>query len=361
MAIDTIAAVTAVLPAISAKYGRNAWMREAQLLSKCVLERARSKAVDWDVSTSGATVTNPNRGDDVQSSEFAQDNRLKMSLERATYRTSFGFTDSELGDINLYSPEVVSDIVYDYVAKQVNSHLAALFFQMEVDAFKGTGVATSPLSASSVNLIGLLSGLKTSGTYAGQDVGTYPELKTNLTSVGGNLTRTQIRTALAQIHKRSGQQADFFMCSPGTNALLDGITDTNVRFGNFHPGALNQSKDVFATNFAPSTWGPSTVSFFGIPVLVNPAWDDGYLVAGRMDDFSLDYKTIVGYGDAVMDKQLAMVSSNGVDARQIPLPVRMYTLAKNGPSIKFVMEIEAQFKIANPRATALLTGITGVA
>lgn len=360
MAIDVLSNISANIPQIFASEGRNLWNREAPLLSKLKLERGISAAVNWTVSNGGNTAVNPGEGDDIQSSEYNQDNRLAMTLSRGIYRSSFGFTHTELAVVATLKPDMAADLIRDRLKDAYLEGLAKLANKIEQDMFNGTGTATSPLSASVNNVVGILAALNSPTTYGGQTVASYTGLQSNVQAVNGNVTRAKMDQAFYEIEQASGTTPDFIMCSPKTAAFLKGIGDTQVRFDQ-----LTQVREMNQLSQAPLSMGRSVVSYNGVPVFQNSAWyqagGDGYILLGRLSDFVIDFMPYDAWGDAVTDRAADIVSSNGERVEGLGLPVKVYSPAKTGSSVKFAMETELQMKILRPNATALLKGVTGFA
>jgi len=360
MAIDVLSNISANIPHIFAAEGRNLWNREAPLLSRMKKELGISAAINWTVSNGGNTAVNPGEGDDILSSEYNQDDRVAMTLNRGIYRTSFGFTHTELAVVATLRPDMAADLIRDRLRDAYLEGLAKLANKIEQDMLMGTGTAISPGSASVSNIVGLTNALLASGTYAGQTLGgNNTGLVANVQSGVGNVTRALMDRAFYEIEQFSGTAPDFIMCSPKTAAYIKGIGDTQVRFDQ-----LTTSRELNQVSQAPLTRGVSVTSYNGVPVFQNAAWyqasGDGYVVLGRMADLAINFLPYEAWGDAVTDREDGMVSSNGefVDRLGGP-PVKVYSVAKTGSSIKFAMEVELGMKVLRPNAFALLKGVTG--
>jgi hypothetical protein len=363
MAIDVTANIAANLPLIFASEGERLWNREAPLLSRVQIESGMGPSVQWTVTNGGNTAVNPGEGDDVQSSEFNEDDRVKLSLNRGIYRSSFGFTHTELATVASYmtTPEIAADLIRDRLKDAYLEALAKLANKIEQDMLTGTGTATSPLSASVNNIVGLLNALKASGTYAGQTLGgANTGLVANVQSGVGNVTRAVLDLAFAQIEQNTGTTPDFIMCSPSTARYIKGIGDTQVRF----PQEVMQ-RELNQISSAPTSMGNSVVSYNGVPVFQNSAWyqagGDGYVVIGRFQDLGINHLRYSSWGDAVSDREETTISSNGQEMRRVGPSCKVYSLAKTGSSVKFAVETELQMKVKAPNRFALLTGVTGFA
>lgn len=366
MAVDVIANIAANLPLIFAAKGERLWNREAPLLARIKKERGMGPGVQWTVSNGANSAVNPGEGDDVQSSELLADDRVKMVLQRGIYRSSFAFTHTELATVASYmtNPEIVADFIKDRLEDAYLEALAKLANKIEQDMLTGTGTTTSPLSAPSNNVVGLLNALFATGsnTYAGQTVstGANPGLVANVQSGVGNVTRAVMDLAFAQIEQNSGTSPDFIMCSPSTARFIKGIGDTQIRYNQPQMGDIQRELSLGA---APSSMGPSVMSYNGVPVFQNSAWyqagGDGYAVLGRLQDLAINALPYGQWGDAVSDRSMEGQSSNGQVSEPVGPSFKVYSLGKTGSSAKFVVECELQMKVKAPNRFALLRGITG--
>lgn len=362
MAIDVIANIAANLPLIFQSEGERLWNREAPLLARIDQKRGMGPGVQWTVSNGGSTAVNPGEGDDVQSSEFAQDDRVKLTLSRGIYRSSFGFTHTELATVASYmtNPEIVADFIKDRLKDAYLESLAKLANKIEQDMLVGTGTTTSPLSASVNNVVGLLSALKTTGSYAGQTLSGNAGLVANVQSAVGNISRPILDLAFSEIEQTTGTVPDFIMCSPATARFIKGISDTQVRYN--EPQMAGFAREL-GLGMAPQSMGQSVMSYNGVPVFQNSAWyqagGDGYVVLGRLQDLSLNHLPYAAWGDAVTDREQGAVSSNGQAMSQVGPQCKVYALAKTGSSVKFAIECEVQLQVKAPNRFALITGVTG--
>lgn len=363
MAIDVIANIAANLPLIFQSEGERLWNREAPLLARIEQKRGMGPSVQWTVSNGGNTAVNPGEGDDVQSSEFAQDDRVKLTLTRGIYRSSFGFTHTELATVASYmtSPEIVADFIKERLRDAYLEGLAKLANKIEQDMLVGTGTATSPLLASVSNVVGLLNALKTSGTYASQTVGgSNTGLVANVQTGVGNITRSILDLAFSEIEQNTGTVPDFIMCSPSTARFIKGISDDQVRY---EQPFMGRDQRELSLGQAPMSMGPSVMSYNGVPVFQNSAWyqagGDGYVILGRLQDLELNHLPYGAWGDAVTDREQQAVSSNGQLMSPVGPQCKVYALAKTGSSVKFAIECEVQLKVKAPNRFALITGVTG--
>lgn len=364
MAVDLIANIAANLPLIFAAEGERLWNREAPLLARIKKERGMGPGVQWTVANGANTAVNPGEGDDIQSSEYVADDRVKMTLNRGIYRSSFAFSHTELATVASYMtrPEIVADFIKARLQDAYIEGLAKLANKIEQDMLTGTGSATSPLSNPVQNVVGLLSALKTSGNYASQSLASNPGLVANLQTGVGNVTRAVLDKAFSDIEQNSGTSPDFIMCSPSTARFIKGIGDTQIRYNQPQMGDVQRELSLGAP---PSSMGPSVISYNGVPVFQNSAWfqagGDGYVVLGRLRDLELNFLPYAAWGDAVSDSEQMGISSNGQDFQAVGPQCKVYSVAKTGSSVKFAIECELQMKVKAPNRFALLTGVTGFA
>lgn len=361
MAIDLVSAIATSIPNLFIEEGHNLWNRSAKFAARVKKVRGRSAAVNWVVANGANTAVNPGEGDDIQSSEYNQDDRVPMTLNRGIYRSSFGISHSELAIVASLStdPQVSANLIRERLKDAYLEGLAKIANKIEQDMAAGTGTTLSPKGSSVNNIVGWTNALKTTGSYAGQALSSNPGLVANVQLGVGSVARSNLDLAFASIDNKSGTVPNFIMASPTTCSYLKGIADNQIRLNDNGGMPFRE----FGLNSSPST-GDSVMSYNGVPIIQNSAWFqaglDGYVLVGRFEDFALNYMPYAAWGDAVTDRESSLVESNGETIEAISgLPVKVYAVAKTGSSVKFSMELEVQQSIYRPNATAVLTGITG--
>jgi hypothetical protein len=364
MAIGTISDVIANLPLVFYDEGQYLWNRQALQVKLSKKNKGRGPSVNWTVSNGGAVVLNRGAGYTVDpATDSFNDDRVKMTLNRGIYSTTFGFTDSERATVESYlGTDAAADIIKDLFRDAYLEHLAALMRQIELDALVGTGTANGQN-----NIVGFLSALATSGTYAGQTFGgaTNPGLISNIQASVGNVTRADIRNMFAQIKQATGYNPDYIMASPLTATYLNGIGDNQIRY--FSDG----DRDIFRTSAQVPMSGNSVTSILGIPVFENTAWGastassvaanaDGYVLFGQRNKSLFDVLTYIPAQDALLSQIREGQSAADNQAPEgVGLPVRCWAQAKTAASIVINMDIELQMAVLAPNAFGLMTGVTG--
>lgn len=362
--IGTITDVINNLPNIFYDKGQYLWNRQALHTMMSAKKAGRGASVNWTVSNGGITVLNRGPGYTVTpSTDATNDDRVKATLNRGIYSTSFGFTDNEIATVQSFlGSDSLADIVRDLFQDAYVEHLAALMRQIELDVLVGTGTASGQN-----NIVGFLTALQTSGTYAGVTFGgsTNAGFISNLiVPAGGNITRAYCRQMFAKIKQATGYLPDYIECSPLTATYINGIGDVQIRYPNDA-----QSRELFNQGALPSMSG-STTSILGVPVYENTAWGastsaslaanaDGYVLFGTRNKSLFDVLTYTPAQDAFLSAIKSGLSADSQEAVPVGLPVRCWAQAKTAASIVVNMDIELAMAITAPNAFGLMTGVTG--
>ena len=351
MAIDLLANVLASIPQQFDPQGVDLQNREAPHLAIMGKQFNGSQAMTWTVSDSGATASEVGEVDDIDSSEYTNDNRLMLTLPRARFRQTFGVSSKELAVC--MNSRFASDMIADLVGGYYLGAKSALARRIETQCFKGTGTATSPKSGSVDSIYGVLTALITTGTYAGKDVSTYTNMKSNITTSVGTLDKVKLRTASAAMKTKSGSSPEYWMGSPATvnQVVLLGDALQHITTAGSVPTPYHIGTPAFA-NGSPRCY------FDGVPVFENSAWDDGYLLGACANSFALDILNERPVGDAFGSGTSSLVSNTGDRAEQLGIPVTLYSVGRSGPTHKFALEVELGMKVRRGNATVLLKGIT---
>ena len=362
--IGTISQIIANLPEIFYDEGQYLWNRQALQVMLSKKKKGRGPAVNWTVSNGGSVVLNRGAGYTVNPGTDAyNDDRVALTLQRGIYSTTFGFTDDERATVESYlGTDAAADIIKDLFRDAYVEHLSALMRQLELDMLVGTGTA-----GGQNNIVGFLSSLGTSGTYAGQTFGgaTNPGLISNIQSGVGNVSRADIRVMFASIKQATGRNPDYIMCSPLTATYLNGIGDSQIRYFN------NSNRELFQTSAQTPMSMDSVTSILGVPVFENTAWGastassvaanaDGYVLFGTRDKSLLDVLAYSPAQDAFLSEIREGISkADNMPAAPVGLPVRCWAQAKTAASIVVNMDISVQMAVLAPNAFGLMTGVTG--
>lgn len=363
--IGTITDVIANLPAIFFNEGQFLWNYQAQQVAMSRKQKGRGPALNWTVSNGGVVVQNRGAGYTVNpASDVVDTDRVKLTLNRGIYSTSFGFTDSELATVESYlGSDAVADIVRDLWGEAYVEHLAGLMRQLELDCLVGSGTA-----GGQQNIVGFLSILGTSGSYGGATFNgsTNPGLVATVQSAVGNVTRADIRQMFANIKQASGWNPDYIECSPLTATYLNGIGDDQIRY--FTAG----DREIFQTDAQVPMKAMDTVtSILGVPLVENTAWGvnsssspganaDGYVIFGARDKTLFDVLAYTPAQDAFLSEIKEGISkADNQPAQPVGLPVRTWAQAKTAASKIVTMDIELQFAVLAPNRFGVMSGVTG--
>lgn len=363
--VGTITDVIANLPQIFYQEGQFLWNYQAQQVAMSKKRKGRGPAINWTVSNGGVVVLNRAAGYTVNpATDVVDTDRVKLTLNRGIYSTSFGFTDDELATVESYlGSDAIADIVRDLWGEAYTEHLAGLMRQLELDALVGTGTASGV-----PNLVGFLNILAASGTYGGATFGgsTNPGLIATVQSSVGSVTRADIRQMFANIKQKSGWNPDYIECSPLTATYLNGIGDNQIRYFNV------ADRELFNTSAqVPMKGLDSVTSVLGVPLVENTAWGvnasnspganaDGYVIFGARDKTLFDILTYTKAQDAFLSEIREGISkADNQDAMPVGLPVRCWAQGKTAASKIVNMDIAVGFALLAPNRFGLMSGVTG--
>jgi hypothetical protein len=343
------------------------WVRSAPSLNLFKQLKARAAAVNWTVQNGTIPAYSVAEGSDVATAEYNVDDKVKMTLNRGIYRAACALSHTEIATANLFGADTASSLIFDLVQNEWVGHLCKLARTIEIDAATGTGSTTnSPSGGSEANIVGWQSFMGSSGSYAGQSFNfassENPGLASYVKASVGNLSRTVMDQALAYIDGYSQLPADFIMAGPITCSYVKAIGDNQIRY--FSPEQMVREVSGIGRQAATGL-ANSICSYAGIPVIQNNAWSaqganlEGTVLIGRRDDIALDVLPYGSFGDAVVEEDLALMQGASGMLELIGMPVKSYSVAKSGASVKFAMEIELQEAVLRPNAFAVLSGVTG--
>jgi hypothetical protein len=368
--IGTINDVINNLPAIFYHEGQHLWNHLAQQVAMSKKNKGRGPAVNWTVSNGGSNVQTRAPGYTVTpSTDVLNSDRVKLTLNRGIYSTSFGFTDDELATVESYlGQDAIADIVRDLWGDEYVNQLSALMRKIEIDSLAGNG--TDPVSGQS-NIVGFANFIAASGSYGGATFGgsTNPGLVASVQSSVGNVTRANIRTMFASIKQASGWNPDYIETDPQTATYLNGIGDNQIRY--FNRG----DREIFETTAQVLRPGSmdSVTSILGVPVVENSAWGatstvsspafgvaDGYVLFGARDKTHYDILTYTPAQDAFLSAMHQGLSkADNQEAMPVGLPVRSWAQAKTAASKVVTLDLSVQFVCDAPNRFGLMVGVTG--
>jgi hypothetical protein len=375
--IGTINDVINNLPLIFYSEGQYLWNYLAKHIAMSKKIKGRGPNVNWTVSNGGNLILNRPPGYVVNPATDVQNtDRVKLTLNRGIYSTTFGFTDDELAIVESYlGNDAISDVVRDLWGSAYTETLSAITRQMELDTLIGTGSTTGSNNGSPVsnvpNIAGYLSFLGASGTYGGQSFGgsSNPGMQSvvvNVTSVNsGNVTRALIRQQFAKMKQATGFNPEYIECSTMTSTYLNGIGDNQIRYYN------TGDRELFNTVAQNPMSDDSVTSILGVPVVENTAWGvssvsspganaDGYVLFGAKDKTQYDILTYEPAQDAFLSAIYeAQSKADNAPAQKIGIPVRTWAFGKTSASKIVTMDVSLQMCVLAPNRYGLFTGITG--
>lgn len=305
------------------------------------------KNVAWDVAFSGNSASTVAEGSDVQDSELASDSNVPAVLKWAHYRSSFKVSETEL-DAAASSVGVASALM-DLFGERIMNAGEKLARTMNVDMITGSG-----LDANNNNtIVGLLTALDTSGTYAGLNRAVFTEWQSNLLANGGvarPLTLDLLYQMDQNIFTASLEEATHLVTTPGVYRKYAGLFESIRRIEGDGRGALAMGS------------GASELFFKGIPVLRDPNMTTGKMVFFNARHVGAKYlPRLSSPQEAVMQRMQDAVGGNGDAVKNMTgVPMRIAILAKTGDSVKVSVKTSLQICVKRPNALGVISDISEV-
>lgn len=313
------------------------WNRLARTASLFEVKPGNGKSVNWAVSLPNQTAATYTEGADVSSGELLIDTKLPAVLNWARYRNGWGYSDHQL-DAAQSSPGSADEMM-DLLGESVLESTAALASKLNSEFFVGTGASDS--------LVGLNSGLITSGTYAGIDVGTYPSFASTINANGGtprNLDLNLMNTVEASIFTASGFRPDFIVTTPALMTKYKSLFEVIRRVPGDNPSIYNtgvQDDGVF---------------FMGIPVIrdINcPAGTMYFLNRDSMHFCELPTQYNKNLFQFLVKMGAGSAAGEG-EMNQLGLNFTVRALPNMGDATRFMAKSTCQLVIRNPNRNAIL-------
>jgi hypothetical protein len=356
MGISNTADISAVLTTAFGPDLVRLWNRRANTLANVVnIDEGQFPTVLWAVSPAGGASKAVAEGYTVLSSDNNIDSMVNMNLARAQYIDAFALSDKEVA-VAARSPLSPTKLI-DMLAERTFESLTRLTDRVNTDLFAGTG--TDGVTGAQT-VVGFDSALITSGTYAGQNVGSITSLQSNVfggpdAGSGVALTLTQMQQDLTAIKIKSDEKPDFIVMHPYVGSQLEALFETNRRIVN-----LDMTLNRYSTGPAQAFNGAdSGMTFMGVPVLYDkdgytngtPGAGFGHIYYLSKRHLDLDVMPHHNPGDAAMWEQSSFLSSGGAEDERVGGPVVSITaLARNGLFSQFVLNVECQLKVKRPLA-----------
>jgi hypothetical protein len=332
------------------------WNRRANLLANCVkIEEGDFKQVFWAASAPGGAAKAVAEGYQVQSSDFNIDTMVNLSLSRAQYLDPFSLSDTEIA-VAARSPLSPTKLI-DMVAERVFESTTRITDKINQDMFSGTG---TDLVTGAQNIVGLDSALITTGTYAGQNVGSITSLQSNVSGsadsgTGTALTLAQMQSDLTNIKLRSDEKPDFIVMHPWVGSAVQALFETNRRIVNIDAPLTNYSSGPSrAFNGADSG-----MSFMGVPILYDkdafvfgtPGDGYGHIYYLSKRHLAADVMPHRNPMDGSNWENESFLSSGGAEDEMVGGPVvSIVSLARLGLAASFAVNVEVQLKVKRPLA-----------
>lgn len=321
--------------------------RQAVLIGLLDKMSGRGKNCAWDVTfnnmtgdstyTEGAAV--------VTATDLSADQEEDAILPWDERRRNFGISSkskaaaaSSIGNATEYT---------DMIMKLATDNGARLLSDMNIAAFVGGG-----------SLVGLQAALATTGTYATIDKAVETEWQGNVDTNSGTpraLSKGLLDGLDNQIFTASGRTANCIVTTPGVATkyenLLDAISRVLVERGELAPNT-----GVVGTPIAGRESGFTGLHYKGTPIYRDKDCPSGHLFMLSLD--SIEFVTLAqtASGQTAMSFVERMLSDEQGREAGV-LDVRMSSLAKEGSSDRFMIELFPVLKVKHPNQNGFIDDI----
>lgn len=200
--------------------------RKAVLLRRLMKMPGAGKNCAWDVTFSGAAAGTFTEGADVAVGDLAHDIDVPATLAWGEYRSNYGF--SSLAQAVARSSNTSPMELWSRFSHDLKGSASKLGSVLNAALYNGTGANA---------IIGLQTGLATSGTFANISKATYTEWQGNVNTNSGTpraLTKALMDTLEGEIYDACGERPDII------------VTTTNV--ANKYEGLFDAQKQVIVMN-----------------------------------------------------------------------------------------------------------------
>jgi hypothetical protein len=353
MSADNITNISAALAQTFAPELTRNWNRSTELLKHIAIKPGSGQGggqnVAWDVMFDGATAASFAEGSDVGAGEFSYDPIKPAVLPWGLYRAAFQLSNLEIdaASANVANATALEDMVGERFVDAV----AKICSKINIDLISGTGLDGS----SNPTIVGLVAALAATGTYAGLSKGTYPTWGGNVSANGGvarSLTMGVLAGAEQLAYVASGRSPSLFMGTPGSYTKYEGLFEATRRTAD----AGQQLQGYYGT--VPA--GDNRLNWRGMPVLRDKDITTGTFFMLNPDELEFRVLPWSGAADGAAQSTRAGMSSNGRDMAALPLPLKVYPLARTGSAQRFVVEVACQLKVKRPSAHVTIQDISEV-
>jgi len=303
------------------------------------------KQVAWDVQFSGARAQSFAEGSDIVPGEFAHDIEKPATLAWGQYRSPFQLTNLEMNAAFANQGNAIE--LERILEERFFDAITRITSLMNRDAISGTGIDEN----GNPTILGVLTALSATGSYAAIDRTTYPEWAGNVVANGG-VARALALELLAKAEQgqyvASGRSCDMLLTTPGIKTKYEGIFTQIQRMVAGSTGPIPRmdasSEDLY--------WR-------GRPLVRDKDMPQGNLVGLATSELELRVLPWVPVPDMIPVTVRDLISSNGgAIQRSLGAFVHVYPLARTGSAVKFVAEIYCQLRCKRPNEHFLISNIS---
>lgn len=334
MAAETYADIQPALAQTMAPLLVRAWNRSSELLSRVTIMagggQGNGQNVAWNVQFSGAAADTFAEGSDVGGGELTHDVEKTASLGWGRYRSAFQLSDTEIdiANANMGNARELENLLEERLFDAV----AVITSKINQDMIAGTGTGTG----GNPTIVGAISALAATGSYAGLNKATYSQWAGNVNANGGIL-----RPLSLDILSKAEQSA--FVASGASQDVLISTAGILTKY----EGLFNAVQRVITQN-GPITrldGSSETLYWRGKPLVRDKDMSAGYLLGLRSAGIELRFLPAAPLPAAWQPMTMReLISTNGDQQKALGAFIKVTPLARTGSAVKFMAQVHCQAK-----------------
>lgn len=345
----TLATISDALGTTFASKLTRVWNRTSVLLQNMTVVpgggQGGGKHVGWDVQFAGATADTFEEGADISS--FDNDVEVPATLPWGQYQSAFKLTNKEMNAA--YSNVGNATELEKILEERMFDAIAAISSKINTDIIVGTGT-----SGGNPTIVGLLTALLDSGSYASINPGTAgQEAWVGNVLANGGVARPLTLELLAKAEQlqyiASGQSCDVLVSTPGIKTKYEGLFNAVQRM-NAGAGGPIPRMDASAED----------LYWRGRQLLREKDMTAGYVLGLNSQEIELRVLPWAPVPDAVPMTMRQLVSSDGDNSRLLGAMVNVYPLARTGSAVKFAVEIYCQVRVRRRNQHFMIADVSEV-
>lgn len=318
--------------------------RSTPLFNVLGVKRATGPVIQWVNKFNTSPPTAP-IAEGANVSSFNNDTPVTATLDYTTYHDAFEVTGFAMAKaLAAGNPSALTDLFREQLVELI----PRLALNISADVYVGTGT-----SDRMIGLVAANGGVRSTGTYAGINRGTYSQWAATELANGGILRPLSLplmRRARTLSKKASGMSPDFYVASPEQFEAYGNLLGDKRQF--LEDVTINGRKVTL-------DGGYRALSFDGVPLFEDISCPANDIIGGQASMF--DLFQLPSPVDAV-NRGIGMVDLKGTPEAQfgetqLGLTARIQPLAVNGDKYPFAVFVYPSVRVRKPQAFLRITDL----